>query len=149
MRFVNEHFIAVRIHVRQHPELWKSIGGRFGVQWTPTILVVDPSGQERHRLEGFLPVDDFLAQLEVGLAKSAFASQRFEDADKRFQSVVERYPDSEAAPEALYWAGVSRYKSSGNADALTETARGFRDKYRDSSWAKKASVWEPVASRAD
>ena len=140
-RFVNEHFIPVRIHVREHPELWKTVGERFGVQWTPTILIVDSSGEERHRIEGFLPVDDFLAQLEFGLARSAFANGRFADAEKRFMSVVEKYSDSEVAPEAFYWAGVSRYKASGNAAALADTARGFRERYQQSSWAKKASVW--------
>ena len=141
--FIDEHFIPVRIHVRQQPELWKTVGERFGVQWTPTILVVDSGGTERQRIEGFLPVEDFLAQLTIGLAKSAFANGRFAEAEKLFQAVVERYPDGEAAPEAMYGAGVSRYKGSGNAGALAETARGFRERYQQSSWAKKASVWAP------
>jgi Thioredoxin-like domain/Tetratricopeptide repeat len=139
--FTDEHFIPVRIHVREQPELWKTVGERFGVQWTPTILVVDPGGTERHRIEGFLPAEDFLAQLTIGLAKSAFANARFADAERLFQAVVEKYPDGEAAPEAMYWAGVSRYKGSGNAGALADTARGFRERYQQSSWAKKASVW--------
>ena len=111
------------------------------MQWTPTILVVDPGGTERHRIEGFLPAEDFLSQLTVGLAKSAFGNGRFADAEKLFQAVVEKYPDGEAAPEAMYWAGVSRYKGSGNAGALGDTARAFRERYQQSSWAKKASVW--------
>ena len=90
--FIDEHFIPVRIHVREQPELWKTVGERFGVQWTPTILVVDPGGTERHRIEGFLPAEDFLSQLTVGLAKSAFANARFTDAEKLFQTVVEKYP---------------------------------------------------------
>ena len=139
--FIDEHFIPVRIHVREQPELWKTVGERFGVKWTPTILAVDPSGTERHRIEGFLPVEDFLAQLTIGLAKSAFGNGRFADAEKLFQAVVEKYPDGEAAPEAMYWAGVSRYKGSGNAGALGDTARAFRERYQQSSWAKKASVW--------
>ena len=141
VRFVNEHFLPVRIHVREHPELWKAVGERFGVQWTPTILVVDASGEERHRIEGFLPVDDVLAQLQFGLARSAFGNGRFTDAEKLFLAVAEKYPNSEAAPEALYWAGVARYKASGDAAALADTARAFRDRYQQSSWAKKASVW--------
>jgi TolA-binding protein len=139
--FINDHFIPVRIHVREHADLWKTVGERFGVQWTPTTLVVDPDGEERHRIEGFLPRDDFLAQLQFGLAKSAFANGRFAEAEKRFRSIVEKYPNGEVAPEAFYWAGVSRYKASGDAAALADTARGFRDRYPQSSWAKKASVW--------
>jgi TolA-binding protein len=56
--------------------------------------------------------------------------------------VVERYPDSDAAPEALYWAGVSRYKATGDATALKDTAAAFGTQYRESSWAKKASIWK-------
>jgi hypothetical protein len=54
---------------------------------------------------------------------------------------VERHPQSDAAAEALYWAGVSRYKASGDGSALQETAKAFQARYRDSTWAKKASVW--------
>ena len=141
VRLVNERFAPVRIHVREQAEAWKTLGERFGVQWTPTILVVDPSGEERHRIEGFLPADDFLAQIELGAAKAAFATSRFAEAETLFRRVMDGYPDSDAAPEALYWAGVARYKGSGDASALAETARGFRDRYQQSSWAKKASVW--------
>lgn len=55
--------------------------------------------------------------------------------------VVDRHPDAEVAPEALYWAGVSRYKGFDDASALKETAVALREKYPESPWAKKASVW--------
>lgn len=45
------------------------------------------------------------------------------------------------APEALYWAGVSKYKGTGDPGALQETAAHFKTRFTDSSWAKKASVW--------
>lgn len=141
-RFVTEHFIPVRIHVRDHADQWKRVGGQYGVQWTPTVLVVDPSGEERHRLEGYLPQDDFLAQLQLGRAKVAFAQERFDEAEKRFRMVVDRHADAESAPEAFYWAGVSRYKATNDATALAETARGFQQRYQNSSWAKKSSVWQ-------
>ena len=139
--FVNQHFIPVRIHVREQADEWKRVGGRYGVQWTPTILLVDPSGEERHRIEGFLPADDFLAQLELGWAQAAFGAGRFGDAEKRFRGVVERYPNSDSAPEALYWAGVSRYKATNDPSALGETAKAFKERYQGSTWAKKSTVW--------
>jgi len=140
-QFVKQHFIPVRIHVRQNADDWKRIGGRYGAQWTPTVLFVDPSGQERHRIEGFLPTEDFLPQLQLGSAHAAFGAGRFDDAEKRFRTVVEQYPNTDAAPEALYWAGVSRYKATSDPAALKDTAAAFLDRYRDSTWAKKASVW--------
>ena len=141
VQFVNQHFVPVRIHVRHQADEWKRVGGQYQVQWTPTVLVIDPSGQERHRLEGFLPTDDFLGQLKLGWAHAAFGVGRFDAAENRFRSVVEQHPNSDAAPEALYWAGVSRYKATNDASALVETAKAFKERYQDSTWAKKSSVW--------
>jgi len=138
---VTESFIPARINVRQQPDDWARYGERYGVQWTPTTLIVDPSGEERHRIEGFLPVEEFLTQLALGLAKSAFARQQFAEADRRFRDVVEHFPNSEAAAEALYWSGVSRYKATNDAAALGQTAEAFTQRYQGSTWAKKASVW--------
>jgi tetratricopeptide (TPR) repeat protein len=149
-RFVTENFLPARIHVREQPDDWQRFGKRYGVQWTPTLVIVDPSGTERHRIEGFLPAEDLLAQLALGLARSAFARQQYGEAERRFREVVDRFPNTEAAPEALYWAGVARYKATNDASALEQTAQAFAHKYQDSTWAKKASVWQkqPAASTA-
>jgi len=37
---------------------------------------------------------------------------------------------------------VSKYKATGDAAALKETAQRFGDRYQDSTWATKASVWK-------
>jgi hypothetical protein len=145
---VTEHFLPVRIHVREQPDAWKRLGERYGVQWTPAILVVDPLGVERHRIEGFLPADELLAHLTLGLGKSAFAHQQFGEAERWFRELVERYPRTDAAPEALYWAGVALYKKTNDATALAHTAEALMRQYPDSVWTKKASVWlKPEVSR--
>jgi Tetratricopeptide repeat len=141
VRLVTSEFIPIRVHVRDPDNVYARVSGRLNAHWTPTILILDEDGVERHRIEGFLPVDDFLAQLKLGLAKSAFQRGAFEDAERRFRELVAEHPQSEPAPEALYWAGVSRYKGKGDASALADTARAFSAKYTDSAWAKKASVW--------
>jgi TolA-binding protein len=138
---VDETFVPVRVHVKQQAEEYQRLSERFGAQWTPTVLVVDRTGRERHRLEGFLPVDDFLAQLSIGAAHAAFAASDYASAARRFDEIVAAYASSDAAPEAQYWAGVSRYKASGDPAALQETARRFSERFQDTSWAKKASVW--------
>ena len=121
------------------------LGARYDAQWTPTTLIIDPSGQERHRIEGFLPVDDYLAQLSLGLGHSAFGRHEFTEAERWYREVVEKFPATEAAPEALYWAGVSRYKGTGDASALAETAEQYTRRFQQTAWAKKASVWaKPV-----
>ena len=139
--FINREFRPVRIHVREDAEAWKTVGPELGVHWTPTILILSPEGKEQHRVEGFLPADDFLAQLAIGLAKAAFSRNDFAEAERRYREVLEKYPNTESAPEAMYWAGVSRYKGSNDASALQETTRAFSKRYQDTAWAKKASVW--------
>jgi hypothetical protein len=141
MDLIEQSFVPVRVHVKDNAADFKRLGERFGAQWTPTILIVDRDGQERHRIEGFLPADDFLGQLALGAAHAAFAAGNHEGAARLFDRVVSSYPSSDAAPEAQYWEGVSRYKATGDAMALKETARRFTERFQDTSWAKKASVW--------
>jgi len=133
--------VAVRAHAKEQAELFRRLGDRYDAHWTPTTLVLDADGEERHRVEGFLPADDFLAQLALGAAKAAFSAGQFADAEEGFKQVLARHPDTDAAAEAQYWAGVSRYKATGDAKALADTARSFREHYSGTSWAKKASVW--------
>ena len=114
---------------------------RFGAQWTPTVLILDPSGVERHRIEGFLPAPDFLAQLKLGLAHEARLGSDWSKAERLYRELADDPAAGEVAPEALYWAGVSKYKGTGEAGALAETGQAFKTRFTDSAWAKKASVW--------
>jgi outer membrane protein assembly factor BamD (BamD/ComL family) len=114
---------------------------RFNAQWTPTILLLGPDAKEHHRIEGFLEVDDFLSQLTLGLGKIAFAEREWDRAARWFDEVLERYASTDAAPEAQYWRGVTRYKATNDPGALAATTAAFKERYADSTWAKKASVW--------
>ena len=141
VRFVNENFIPARVHVKEDAEAFKKYGEQYNAHWTPTVLELDQNGEEFYRVEGFLPLEDFLAQLMLGRAHMDFKQGKWAEAEQRFREIVDTLPKSEAAPEALYWAGVSRYKAKGDNTALKETARAFTQRYQDSSWAKKASIW--------
>jgi len=88
-----------------------------------------------------LPKDEFRAQLEMGLARVAFANKKWKDAERRYSEVLERYPSSKAAPEALYWKGVSRYKITNDHKVLGELPPQFQEKYPDSLWALKTAAW--------
>jgi hypothetical protein len=123
--------------VKEQPEALE----RFGVQWTPTVLLLDSDGSERHRFEGYLPAPDFLAQLKLGLAHAAKVRGDWAEAERRYREVADDPTAADAAPEALYWAGVAKYKASGDPGALASTAQAFQTRFTDSSWAKKASVW--------
>ena len=117
-------------------------GRRRGVaQWTPTTLVLTGDGAERYRIEGFTPLGDFRARLRLGLGQAAFARGEWDAAAREFRSVAESSPKSDVAPEAVYWAGVSRYKETNDPATLADTRRRLEERYAGSTWAKKASVW--------
>lgn len=134
---VSGNFLPVKAHIKEQKRTFE----RFNAQWTPTQIVLDSDGVERHRIEGFLPVEDFLAQLSLGLGKLLFQHQEYGNAEKRFRSIVETHATTGAAPEACYWAGVSAYKRSNDPAPLSATAKLLKAKYPESEWTRKASVW--------
>jgi len=135
--FIAQHFIPVKIHIKEKPQDFQ----RFKAEWTPTLILAEPDGTERFRFSGFLPADDFLAELQLGLGKAAFSRGQFEEAKRDFDAVAKDHPQSDSAPEAIYWAGVSAYKQSGKPDPLKQAGEELRKKYPASEWAKKSSVW--------
>jgi TolA-binding protein len=64
--------------------------------------VLDENGKERHRIEGYLPKDEFAAQLLLGLGRVAFMQKKWTDAEKLYDEILQKYPNSEAAPESVY-----------------------------------------------
>ena len=129
--------MAVEAHIKEHPAYFH----RFDAVWTPTVLVLDSEGEERLRVEGYLPKEEFRAQLEAGLARVAFMHKRWADAERMYARVVEQYPDTKVAPEAVYWRGVSHYKATNDHTVLGELPGQFKEKYPDSVWALKTAAW--------
>jgi TolA-binding protein len=129
--------VPLEAHIKEHPAYFH----RFDAVWTPTVLILDSNGVERERLEGYLPNEEFRAQLEMGLARVAFMNKDWAAAEGRYAQVLARYPNSKAAPEALYWKGVSRYKATNDHTILGELPGQFKEKYPDSIWALKTAAW--------
>ena len=102
---------------------------------------MDSSGTEEYRIEGFLPVEDFLAELEMGLAKISFDQKQYAAAETKYRSICDIHPRAGVAPEACYWAGVSAYKATNDPAPLKKTAELLVARYKDSEWTRKASVW--------
>ena len=127
------------MHIKKQPQTFE----RFNAAWTPTTLVLDADGTERHRIEGFLPADDFLAQLGLGLGKLHFHHGQWKEAEKALRPVCELVPPAGATAEACYWAGVVAYKGSNDAKHLGATAKVLAERVPDNEWARKASVWKP------
>lgn len=135
--FINQNFIPVKIHIKENPTGFH----RFEANWTPTMIVLDPEGHERYRFAGYLPADYYLAHLEKGLAQVAFAHKKWPEAERHYQAILDSYSNTDLAPEALYYAGVSKYQESHNPEFLADTGAELATRYPRSSWALRGSVW--------
>ena len=117
--------------------MWK----RFNIRWTPTVLILGPDGSEVRRIEGFLPRDELLGQIQLGLGFLAVNRKDWASARHEFEQVVAQYADTAAGPEALYWAGVAKYSASHDPSELKSLGQQFKERYTDTAWAKRASIW--------
>jgi len=135
--FINENFTPISVHIKENPAGFH----RFDSVWTPTVLILDENGKERQRIEGYLPKDEFAAQLLLGIARVAFMQKKWKDAEALYEQILSDYPQSTAAPEAVYWKAVSHYKGTNDHTVLGEVPKTLQQKYPNSVWAKKAIPW--------
>jgi hypothetical protein len=102
---------------------------------------MDAEGNERWRLEGYLPPDDFRAFLELGLARVAFMKKDWATAEGHFAKVISDLSDSKFVPEAIYYRGVSRYSVSHDGAELAGTAAELAEKFNGSEWQLRSMPW--------
>ena len=117
---------------------------RYGVKWTPTIIILDEDGDEHHRFIGFLQPEDFIAQMTLGKGKLAFNLDNFDQAIQCFQEILVGYPKTDADPEAQYYLGVSKYKASHDPKELKLGLEALQRNYPQSEWTKKAQVYSLI-----
>jgi tetratricopeptide (TPR) repeat protein len=131
--FVEQNVIPLRVAFDNVP-----LGTRFNVKWTPTLVTLDTDGVERHRTVGFIGPDELIPSLLLGLGKSDFESERFDDAIAKFNRILSLYPKSSAAAEAVFLRGVALYKNTRQPRPLKEAYQTLVAKYPDSEWTKRA-----------
>lgn len=117
---------------------------RFDIAWTPTFLVQDSGGRVHRKLVGYIPPDDFLAQLKFGKGMFFFEKERHEEAMKWFRRTIEEHPDTGVAPEAVFFLGVAEYKKTHEASSLRRAYDTLSEKYSLSEWARRAQPYSAI-----
>ena len=102
---------------------------------------MDPEGHERWRLEGYLPREEFHAYLELGLGRVAFMKKDWGAAEQHFANVLDKFPSSKFAPEAVYYRGVTRYSTSHDGAELAQTAVTLNEKFPGTEWQLRSIPW--------
>lgn len=136
VRTLNEEFVPVRVLSSENPE----IGRRFSLTWTPTLVVLHHRGATLRQWVGFLPPEDFLAELTLTLALNELRNARPTEASQRLEAIVD-HPT--AGPEALFWKGVAAYRHTGQKPPLWEVWREIPKRYPDSRWARHTTLLQP------
>lgn len=137
--FVAERFVPLKFNVKEHHPDFKEALGRGKVLWAPLLVFLDGRGSELRRYVGFLPPDEFLAELRLVLGLAEMTHANFQEALRWFDGAAEDYPRSSAAPEALFWGAGAGYRLGG----LPEVIRRWDDlraRYPESTWARRADV---------
>lgn len=117
------------------------LAGQFKVLWTPTLVTLDWYGKEHQRTVGFLPPEELVPSVLLGMAKADFAGQQYNEAIIHLNMLLAGYPESGAAPEAVFLSGVCRYKSSKDPKPLKEAYERLASGYPASEWVKRASPY--------
>lgn len=141
-RFISQEFIPHRAQC-----FWDKptpLMRQYRIQWTPTFVVHSPDGEEHHRFVGYVPPDDLIAQLGLGIGKIHFESGRFAEAIERFQTVIERHPNAGAAPEAVFLVGVAGYKHLHEPKELRRAYERLKGSYPESEWARRAEPYSAI-----
>lgn len=133
IRFIEEHVVPVKL-----PHDSKPWADDYMVKWTPTLITANGGGKEHHRTVGFLPPEEMIPSILLGVGKVHFDADRIDKALGFFDQIVEKYPKSDSTAEAIYLKGVCQYKSTHNAKPLKMAYERLQADYPTSVWTKRA-----------
>jgi hypothetical protein len=146
--FLSDQFVCLKLDTSARSPAFRRILGRQGLRWTPTFVFADHTVRELRRTVGFLPPDDFLAELQLVLGLAGLARARNETALATLRAVADLHPESHVAGEALFWAGIAAFRIAGGEKAALRVAwQPLWERYPDSTWARRAAVWPDQLSR--
>lgn len=134
-------FVGFRLSLMEkHKDFKEAIGGA-PVGWAPTIRFTDGRGREVRRTVGWFSPRDFVAQLELADGLFEMNRGKFTAARARLDRIDAELGDTQAAPEAAYYAGAAVFLE-GNRDmpALKQRWNELREKHPQSDWAIRAEV---------
>ncbi len=136
VEFITGHMVPVQVLYNTEP-----LASDFNVRWTPTVITLDEEGKEHHRTVGFLPPEEFIPSLMLGIAKTHFDRSNFQEAILMLDRLLKEYPKSDAAPEAIYIRGVSEYQSTHSPEPLKKVYERLKSEFPNSEWVKRAKPY--------
>lgn len=136
-------FVAVHINTYDPDGPTKRLIREFRKQWSPLLVWLEHHGIEVRRQHGYLPPREFLAECGFARGYAALVHARYADARAILKDVADRWPETDTAPEALFWAGVAANRA-GDREAFLRLWQNLKAGYPRSTWWSRASFVEEL-----
>ncbi|MBI5604727.1 MAG: hypothetical protein HY879_15420 [Deltaproteobacteria bacterium] len=131
--FVNGRLVPIQLLFDAQP-----YATDFNVKWTPTMITLDETGKEHHRVVGFLPPEQFIPAMLLGIGKTNFDLDKFNEALADLEKIIADFPKSKAVPEAIFLRGVAGYKSTHDPKPLKEAYEKLQAEHPENEWTDRA-----------
>jgi hypothetical protein len=143
---IGREFVPLKFNVREPRAEFRDLLRMTKPLFTPLLLFLDRTGTELRRTTGYLPPAELESELRLVLGLADLLHAKYDEAHVRLREVADRLGQTNAAPEALYWAGVAAFRRNGKGlDGLTPEWAELQTRYPSSTWAVRASCLpEPV-----
>ncbi len=138
--FIDLNFLPVQVEVSN-----QSLMEKYGVSWTPTILVLDADGKEHYRTVGYIPPEEFIPLFMVGKARWALDTGQLAEARAILEEMLGRCPHPRAAAEAIYFLGVAQYKMTHDPKPLRTAYEELKAKFPESEWFRRAEPYVQIS----
>jgi TolA-binding protein len=132
VEFINDALIPIQFQSDS------DVAEDFTVRWTPTLVVLDTTGKEHSRTIGYIAPEEFIPTMLLGVAKMHFDLRKFDQAVLALEKIINLYPWSFVAPEAVYFHGVCGYKTTHEARPLKKAYEHIAKEYPHSEWVRRA-----------
>jgi hypothetical protein len=136
IQFIGENLVPIRLEATD-----PVMGPRFGIRWTPSLLILDAAGVEHYRTLGFYPPEDLIPSLLLGIGKARFNQPDRPAARELWDRLVSSYPTNSLAPEAVYLQGVAGYIETHDVSHLIGIYDRLAADYPDSPWLTRADPY--------
>lgn len=108
--------------------------GRFHLRWTPYLLVLNRESYVVQSAVGWLSSAELPAWLLMGAGKLAFDARDWPAARQKLEAVAIDYPQSYAAPQAMYLAAVAAYRDTEDPSHLKQAHERIKESRPGSLW---------------
>jgi hypothetical protein len=142
-RALHEHFVSLRVNEYSKDPAAVAVLRAYRLLWSPGFIFLDAHGNELRRLVGYLPPEDFLAELHFVLGMVAMLQTKYAESFDEFRVAADRYPQAPVCAEALYWAGIAAFRRDGRKiEVVRQHWEEIRRRFPQSIWWKHADVFD-------